>query len=137
MNTTRKPGDVITGDDPLKPYYIDYGTKKKPVKYDEYMHYEGAPLGVMKRLVASGEADPEDAQNEAPVIKEMMRIGKGVKGYTLHGYRICGRDDARVSVEGFDITRTMTRAEQTKWGEDFRGADACAVTPRGVHTWWD
>jgi len=83
--------------------------------------------------------DPNDRQNNSPTMKEMVRIAKQYNG-KLHGYVVpveSGRDDARISFEGFYIKagpRTAIEVSNRTSPDEF---DEVEVKTNYWRFWWD
>jgi len=66
------------------------------------------PLELLELLVIEGHADPEDYQNEAPAIKDLLAFAKQMseKGYYFFfgGYAVSpDREDYRISIDTINI----------------------------------
>ena len=71
-------------------------------------HFTHLPLEILELLVIEGHAQPEERQNDAPSIRELLTFSKQMKdkGYTFtfSGYTTSKeRDDYRVSIDAVDI----------------------------------
>lgn len=68
-------------------------------------YFRGLDVDTLKELVDKGYADPEDAQNSAPTIREIMAAMDANPELTAHGYWVSrDRGDARISIEGVEGT---------------------------------
>lgn len=81
--------------------------------------------------------DPKGTQNFSPTMKEMVRIAKKYNG-KLHGYVVpveSGRDDARITFEGFYIKadpRTALEVSNSTRPDEFD-----EIKKNIWRFWWD
>ena len=121
-----------------------------------YYRFENLPSSDARRMMTGQpNIDPEDNQNRSPPSDEMIRMAKKHHG-TLEGYVIpkaTGRDDARISIDGFTIRAPKEEAmklrddlrnrkhkeewdgETIKWTEEPDELDE--VRPGSWRFWWD
>ena len=100
-------------------------------------NFENMSVDTLQCLVDEKFADPEDRQNYAPTIGELLEYGKSHKGVVFGGYAISAdRDDYRVSID--TITQTIeNEKELTAFAEAFHDADEFSVTTESGYAWWD
>ena len=107
-----------------------------------YCRWDGGSLSDLQKLVEIGAADPNEAQNYSPTIKEILEeLADYSYKVLLIGYVILPpRSDARVSVEGFEITG-LTADEALHLMEKYGRADESSSQKDGevysVRFWWD
>lgn len=121
----------------------DYATRDAivGVTVDDYRggcaSFDGLTLDKLTRLVDLGLADPEDAQNYAPTLGEILRFMRAHPRFTAHGYVVHpSRADVRVSLEGVTLDETPTDAERAAFVETFRHADDFQFSSR-CYAWFD
>ena len=123
---------------------------------DSYYRFEKLPASEARKMT-TGEPniDPEDNQNGSPTAKEMVSMAAQHNG-TMEGYVIpkaTGRDDARISIDGFTIKASRKEAmklrdelrkrkhkeewegETIRWTEEPDELDE--VRPGYWRFWWD
>ena len=95
-------------------------------------YYTDLDLKTLELLVEKGYADPEERQNSAPSIGEIMDVMRRNPGLTAHGYYVTReRDDARISVEG-----VAGIIDPNDLGI-FRGADEFDYDGKDFYCWFD
>ena len=95
-------------------------------------HYSGLDLDTLRILVDKGYADPNDGQNSAPTIKEIMEIMAANPGLTAHGYYVSReRDDARISIEGVEGPL------KPEFLQTFAHADDLQYDGEHIYCWFD
>ena len=107
-------------------------------KLNNYYSISKVPPGVASKLMTGfPNIDPNDTQNNSPMMKDMVKIAKKYKG-TLGGYVIpveSGRDDARISFDEFTVKASMRVVMQLR--SDVR-PDECDEVKKGYwRFWWD
>jgi hypothetical protein len=133
----------------LAPYYKESDT-------DSYYRFQKLPVSEARKM-STGEPnlELEDNQNSSPSTREMFDMAAKHNG-TMEGYVIpmaSGRDDARISVDGFTIRASKEDAQKLqrelknkkhteKWeGEEItwnEGPDEFdEVSPGYWRFWWD
>jgi len=121
-----------------------------------YYRFENLPASDARRMMTGGlNIDPEDNQNRSPSTKEMIRLAGKYNG-TLEGYVIpkaTGRDDARISIDGFTMRASKEEAvkqrkelKNRKHAEEWEGEKITwteepdefeEVRPGYWRFWWD
>jgi hypothetical protein len=99
----------------------------------------------LRRLVDSGYADPDDAQNDAPTTGRLLEWLESHPSFTAHGYTVSHqREDCRVSLEGVELNRAPTAQEREDFlalvseGSPDGGIDGEVVDgPNRLYVWWD
>lgn len=77
-----------------------YGNKQET--YDIF-RFDGVTAETLQKLVDLKYADPDEYQNEAPPIGEILEFLKENPDFTAHGYAVTvRRDDYRISLEGVE-----------------------------------
>lgn len=77
-----------------------YGNKQEA--YDIF-RFDGVTADTLQKLVDLKYADPDEYQNEAPPIGEILEFLKENPDFTAHGYAVTARrDDYRISLEGVE-----------------------------------
>jgi len=105
--------------------------------------FSGVHVSIMHQLVATGEADPEETQNNSPSIKEFIDFADEMKDtfsvdVLFHGYRVLPtRDDVRVSLEGFEIKGAIDRVALISVVNFGRCADEFEIRDDYIRAWWD
>ena len=100
--------------------------------------FEGLSLKVLKELKEKNFLDPEDAQNSAPSIEEMMEFMDGHKGFTAHGYVVSpDREDYRVSLEGVEFIGKVSFPTITEFSKMFGHADDLTIEEERLYCWFD
>ena len=111
---------------------------KKWGKLRNFYNIDNVPVGVATKLMTGWpNVDPTSAQNLSPTMKEMVRIAKQYNG-KLHGYVVpveSGRDDARISFEGFYIKADPRTAK--KISNDTRPDEFDEIKTNYWRFWWD
>lgn len=104
----------------------------EPKYYGGICHFRGMDYDTLRKLVDEGHADPEDRQNYAPSIGELLEALEMVEGVTFEGYTVHeDRPDYRVSVDGFTAPRDDSLVEQ------FHNSDELIFQDGTVRFWWD
>lgn len=108
---------------------------------ENYAAFDGMRPEAMRALIAAGFADPNDAQNASPTLREMLAFCEKHPGFTMHGYTIgSDRPDARVTVEGV-AGKAASPEDVTAFTRKFRRADAFHIgkEPDGpfCYCWYD
>ena len=106
-------------------------------------YFEKLSVQKLRLLVDENLADPEDYQNESPLIKEFLEFGEKYPNYvTYRGYVVeHERSDYRVSIDGIDIS--YENNEPTSLINDFtklfKGADEFIVEKdfKYLYCWYD
>jgi len=135
-------------------------TKYLPVYWQSdtstYYRFENLPVSEGRKIMTGDpNIDPKDNQNRSPPAKEMIRLA-GKHNGTLEGYVIpvsAGRDDARISIDGFTIRASKDEAmklrkelKRRKHSEQWEGETITwteepdefnEVRPRYWRFWWD
>ena len=104
------------------------------------VRFEGLGLRELETLVSEGFADPEDCQNHAPSLGEILAFMRRFPDFTAHGYAVDPeRNDYRVSIEGVHLGRIASDEEFSSFMELFRHADevTCRNTVAGLYCWYD
>lgn len=123
--------DVATRDNIVKPFVIREGSLN---------YFEGMPAEVLKQLVDLQFADPEERQNNAPDIADMLLFLEDNPKFTAHGYTVpIGRKDYRISVEGVECKERLSSEEIEKFVNTFREADdfVCNSSEPKFLAWFD
>lgn len=99
-------------------------------------YFNGLIPEVLQKLVDKGFADPNDAQNCAPTIQELLDFTKDKDGYTFGGYVVSdNRSDYRVSVDSIDHDIPLNDEEFREFTMFARSADE--FDPNNGSAWWD
>lgn len=96
------------------------------------------PVATLQILVDEGFADPEEAQNDAPTIGEILKYADGNENVFVSGYAVSiHRDDYRVSVDA--VTQLFeTERDRADFAIMFRLADEFDISDeRGGYAWFD
>jgi len=95
-------------------------------------HYSDLDAATLKQLIAKGYADPEERQNRAPSIGEILEVIDRCPELTAHGYVVSrDRDDARISIEGVEGNCPLDDALF------FREADEFSYQNGEFYCWYD
>ena len=121
----------------------DYKLRDKMLNIDESTEcggtwrFEGCTAETLESLIDLGFADPDEYQNSAPTIGEILEFLKENPNYTAHGYVVSiDRDDYRTSVEG--VEGHEYDAEQiANFVTMFRFADEFEVSEDYQRAWFD
>ena len=77
--------------------------KRKEYYWGGIRRFEGLDYKSLCLLLGMGFADPEETQNFAPSIREIVTFMMKYPAFTAHGYTVSpDRCDYRVSIEGVD-----------------------------------
>lgn len=100
-------------------------------------NFENMSVETLQRLVDEKFAEPDDCQNCAPTIGELLEYGKSHKGVVFGGYAVSAdRDDYRVSID--TVNQTFDNADElAAFSKAFRDADEFSVTTESGYAWWD
>lgn len=135
-------------DDPLAPYYVKFSLDDHkyhhyaPADNESKIDFHGAPYEVIEKLIVRQECDPQDSQNCSPTNAEFVEFAKDFEqefGLPLGfiGYRIKNREDARVSLEGWEIHRPLTKKAILTLTQFGRHANEFDIDEKGARAWWD
>lgn len=124
----------------------NYETREQIIFGEEYdkkkypggcRNFENMSVETLQRLVDEKFADPEDQQNCAPTIEELLEYGKAHKNTVFGGYAISvDRDDYRISID--TINQTFgSREDLAAFSDSFCEADEFSVTTKSGYAWWD
>jgi len=101
-------------------------------------HFDNLTVDDLKLLVEEGFADPEDCQNSAPNIAEMIEYAEGHEGFTFDGYVVSPkRDDYRVSIEGLTYEGETTKQDVIDFANFASYADERTMNDTVLSAWWD
>lgn len=115
----------------------------------EYMggikRFSGLHVDDVKHLMEIGAADPDDRQNDAPSIQELVDFASDYADdydVTFRGYVVSPeRDDCRTSIDAIEVHSDGPIAAQDH--DDFMDlvhdhfADDVTSTPTSFDAWWD
>lgn len=106
-------------------------------------HFSGLTLAELQKLVEIEAADPDDAQNASPTIREFLDdLEPYAAKAKLIGYVVYPpRDDARITIEGFTADG-LTADETVKLAFAYAGANEASYEKAddgtySVRFWWD
>lgn len=103
--------------------------------------FQGLTLGIIEVLASEGFLDPNEQQNEAPTIRELVEfMGKYPnEPLTAHGYTVHSRrNDYRVSFEGLQYMGTNPPEELRDAFSDFlHYADEFRCNSKELFAWFD
>lgn len=115
--------------------------------YDEREYFGGCKrirslkLNTLKELISENFANPNDKQNFAPCIQEMLDFVEKYPKCTFHGYAISvRRDDYRISLEGIECKdkKTINSVEFLRdFVQTFRFADDFVCNEELAYCWYD
>lgn len=123
--------DVKRRDELLEPFYVHsaMGGSQRFAELDVF---------TLKTLVNEDFADPEDAQNSAPALGDILKFMEANPGFTCHGYAIEPyRSDYRISVEGVDYQGNPTIEQIVAFVKLFRFADELVIEEDELYCWFD
>jgi hypothetical protein len=113
-----------------------YSSDQYYARYD-YI-FEDLPAKEAKRLLTGWpNVDPKDRQNYSPTMEKMVEIADRYDG-TLEGYVITvesGRDDARITFDGFTITADESKARAL--AKELKPDEFVKVGRKKWRFWWD
>ena len=100
--------------------------------------FKDVPLKALRMLVDLNLADPEDAQNDAPTLREFIKFMEKYPQCMAHGYAVSpNRDDYRVTIEGLSCRKECVTEElKDDFIEMFRCADEFSIKD-GLRCWYD
>lgn len=100
-------------------------------------NFEGLDNKNLKILLEQNFADPEDAQNDAPTIKEFLELMTKFPQLKAHGYAVEGiRDDYRISIEGLEAKGKIPRKLQDAFSA-LHFADEYESSSTYLRCWFD
>lgn len=100
--------------------------------------FNGADVGVVRKLVQMGEMSLEDTQNDSPTVGEFIEWMDNHPGFTVAGYIVAGaRDDRRVSIESIHYSGEVSTELLIEFVEAFRMADSFEAGKHTLYAWWD
>lgn len=100
-------------------------------------HFHLLNAETLKALIAQGFADPQDAQNLAPNLGEMLKFLEAHPTFTAHGYAVDGvRTDYRISIEGVNSEK-HSRQDMLDFIDTFKNADDVRVGLDWCFCWYD
>ena len=83
-------------------------------------HFDGLDADTLQLLIDKGYADPEERQNIAPTIGEILEVMRAEPELRAHGYLVSReRGDARVSVEGVEGRCELDNALKFRLADEF------------------
>lgn len=120
--------DLILFDEPYTEEHYCGGCRRfDGVNYDDCVE-----------LLNLGVIDPEDQQNEAPPVEDIVKFLKNHPNFKAHGYAISPkRDDYRVSFEGVECGKHYTLEDVWDFFELFTYPDELSVGRDGMRCWFD
>lgn len=100
-------------------------------------HFEGLTVESLTKLVEMDFADPDEQQNSAPTIAEILDFMLRNPRFTAHGYVVDPRRaDVRVSLEGVALNEKPTDKERDDFVSTFRHADDFSFKTN-CYAWFD
>lgn len=113
--------------------YYDKDRYRGGIRYFSHM-----PVESLHELLKRGFADPDNQQNYAPPIKEIVQFLDKHPNFWAHGYAVSPeRDDCRVSVEGVECGSDYTLSDIQDFFSTFYYPDTLRVTANGVYCCYD
>lgn len=105
-------------------------------KYDIFS-FSKLDAVTLETLIQLKFADPDEYQNEAPAIGDILAFLKANPDFTAHGYAVTPeRDDYRVSIEGVE-GHTMDERQISEFVKMFRNADDFRFELGDQYAWYD
>ena len=107
-------------------------------------HHFNINYDTLKKLICHNFADLEQTQNNSPTIKRLLEVGENLGedyrfGISYEGYAVnSGREDYRVSIEGFAIY-DLDSERAGYLLQEFRSADELEYNKniKIFRAWWD
>jgi hypothetical protein len=105
---------------------------------NDIIRFSGLSVAQLRKLVEKGYADPDDAQNDSPSIKDFLEFMTKHSAVFAHGYVVSAtRDDVRVSLEGLGCAAEfVTPALKDDFIELCHDADEFHFR-MDLYAWWD
>lgn len=105
-------------------------------------YFKEASPKVIRELISVGFADPEEAQNSSPTIREFLEFIESQpdpENWYLHGYSVSPeREDVRVSIEGIGSYGPVASENLADFVMENRFADTLDIMPdHKVYCWYD
>jgi hypothetical protein len=92
----------------------------------------------LQKLVDSGFAKLDDAQNDAPTLGEFIDFLKDHSAFLVNGYVVeAERDDCRVTITGLEFLGAATNQQIEAFTYFSEGASEIEITPERLYCWWD
>lgn len=111
--------------------------------YDEKQYlggcrrFEYMTVETLQRLVSEGFAEPNDKQNAAPSLGQLIEYGKQHSGVTFSGYTISiRRDDYRVSIDAVNHI-FANETDAVDFSKEFHTGDEFIIDNGFGYAWWD
>lgn len=107
-------------------------------RYGGTKHFSGLTYDKLEQLWKENFLNPDDCQNCAPSIAEIMTFMKTNEGFTAHGYTVSkARNDYRISLEGIEKQGKITRKDYEAFYEMFGYADEVSASDGSLYCWFD
>lgn len=100
--------------------------------------FSGADISIIKDFLSEGLLDPNDAQNNAPSIKEIIDFSEkeGISDFKVGGYVVVpSRDDSRISID--DVEFNFEDSLQDEVEKFLEIADEKSIENNHASAWWD
>ena len=106
-------------------------------KHGQIRQFKDVPVGTIAELVEKKHADPDDAQNNAPSIKELLDYAKEHKDTTFDGYAVgATRQDYRISIDTVN-QKFNSKRDISDFINAFGNADELQTDEDYGRAWWD
>lgn len=100
--------------------------------------YDGISYADCKELYDLKVLDPEERQNAAPSVREIVEFLKRHPNFRAHGYAVSPkRNDYRVSIEGVECGSGYDLEDVWDFFRVFEYPDELSVTEEGMRCWFD
>lgn len=142
MNTT--PNDNKNSFDKEEREQIVFNRHYDPKVYERgygISKFKDLPLNVIKRLIEKGYLDPNDYQNSSLTVSSIVKFVEehDPANWRFHGYVVSAeRNDTRVSIEGINSLKPLSKDDLIDFLQEFRYADELdAERDETVFCWYD
>lgn len=142
MSTDLKCMRVLNDDEANEREQIVFGMNYSPARY-EYggiSYFDDMDTATARKLMDLGYINPDDAQNCAPISREMIEFCENTPGnWYLHGYVVSkDRNDSRITFEGVGSNDILNADQALEFYEMFRFADELEAHIGGTaYCWYD
>ena len=113
------PYDINAAASELSPYGKRHGT---------FWGFDEVPPDVLLRVLEHAPSLRDDQQNSSPTFGKMLHLRHFYKDITFHGYCVEGREDDRVTLEGFNHSDARGICIVKGWSPDELS---------DTRAWWD